>query len=360
MRDQELRGLAAELGGEHPGRTAITVSMPVRPDGTERDAEATRLRNLVRSVTRSLDALGLERGVRERLESQLDALPEAVARANGRRGRGLVCYLTADVTRVVRLGHAPQERALVSDTFSLALPIADLLAADDVDVLVLSTGGNDTEGARHYRLEDDVLHEQVDEHLPASWDVRDAETRYAESRETSPSRDARLEDFLRRVDQALLGRFGNPHDRQLVVIGIERLHTHWDAVADPANRRAVVARIVGNVDHVPVSELTRRVIAAVEMARHEAARTAVTELEALDPSRTAVGVDDVVTLARAGRLHRLLVEEGATAEVEVDGVVIGDRIANAMRAAFDAGTEVLLAPAGALTAHGGVAGVVRW
>ena len=80
----------------------------------------------------------------------------------------------------------------------------------------------------------------------------------------------------------------------------------------------------------------------------------------MDPARTAVGVDDVVTLAREGRLHRLLVEQGATAEVEVDGVVIGDRIANAVRAAFDAGTDVLVVPNGALETEQGIAGIVRW
>jgi hypothetical protein len=86
----------------------------------------------------------------------------------------------------------------------------------------------------------------------------------------------------------------------------------------------------------------------------------VEELRAMDPARTAAGVDDVVTLARAGRLHRLLVEEGATAEVEVDGVLIGDRIANAVRAAFDSGTDIRVVPKGALEHEEGVAAVVRW
>jgi len=360
MREQELRQLAEELGGDLPGRTAITISLPVRPDGTARDAEATRLRNLIRRVERSLDALGLDREIRERIEHRLAVLPDEVARPGTARGHGVVCYLTADRTRVVRLGHEPPERALVADAFSLAIPITDLLAADDVDVLVLSTGGNDTEGARHYRLEDGVLHEQVDDDLPASWDIRDAETRHAESRDTSPQRDARIEGFLRQVDRVLLRRFGNPHDRQLVVVGTERLQAHWTAVADPVNRRAVVASVVGNVDRTPLSELARRVIEVVDASRRSVAAAAVAELAELDPGRTAAGVDDVVTLARAGRLHRLLVEDGATAEVEVDGVIIGDRIANAIRASFDAGTEVLVVPAGALDSQGGVAGIVRW
>jgi stalled ribosome rescue protein Dom34 len=106
--------------------------------------------------------------------------------------------------------------------------------------------------------------------------------------------------------------------------------------------------------------LRDRVVEAVRGERERSARRAVEELRALDPSRTAVGIDDVVTLARAGRLRRLLVQEGATAQVEVDGVVIGDRIANAVRAAFDTGTEILIVPQGLLSTEQGVAGEVRW
>lgn len=118
--------------------------------------------------------------------------------------------------------------------------------------------------------------------------------------------------------------------------------------------------VEGNADHVRTAELAERVIGAVRAARLEEAKTAVAALEELDPARTAVGVDDVVTLARAGRLHRLLVEEGMTAEVEVEGVLLGDRIANAVRAAYDAGTEVLVVEPGLLARHGGIAAIVRW
>ena len=169
-----------------------------------------------------------------------------------------------------------------------------------------------------------------------------------------------MDDFLRQVDRVLLQRFGADHDRQLVVVGTARLRTHWYSVADPANLRAVVTQLDGNVDHVRPSVLRDRVIDAVRGERTAAALRAVDEWRELDPARTAAGVDDVVTLARAGRLHRLLVEEGVTAEVEVDGVVIGDRIANAVRAAFDAGTEILLVPCGALGTEQGIAAVVRW
>ncbi len=359
MRTEELRTLAEELGGEHPGRVAVTLTLPTSRNGLDA-GDGTRLRNLVRSAVSAVEGLGAARDVEERLLARLAGLDAAVAAAPGPRGEGVACYVTADLVRVLRLAHAPPERVMLGDTFPLAAPIADLLAADDLDVLVLSVGGGATDGARHFRLVGGDLEEVLGDGLPAEWDVRDVGERYLEEPKDSDWRDARIDGFLRQVDRTLLERFGADHDRQLVVVGTVRLRTHWYQVADPANRRAVVAQVDGNADHVRGSVLHDRVVAAVRGEREAAARRAVEELRELDPSRTAVGVEDVVTLARAGRLHRLLVEEGATAEVEVDGVVIGDRIANAVRAAFDAGTEVLLVPPHALEVEEGVAGVLRW
>lgn len=359
MRNNELKALADELSGEHPGRVAVTITLPTRADGLDR-GEATRLRHLGERATAALPGLGLTEDVEDRLRGRLAGLEQEVAAAPGPRGAGVACYVTADRVRVLRLAHTPPERAMVGDMFPLAAPIADLLAADDLDVLALSIGGGDTDGARHFRLAGGVLEEVTGDGLPAEWDVRDVGERYLEEPKDSDWRDARVDGFLRQVDRTLLERFGADHDRQLVVVGTARLRTHWYSVADPANLRAVVAQVDGNADHLRPSELRDRVVAAVAGEREQAARAAVAELRELDPARTATGIDDVVTLARAGRLHRLLVEEGATAEVEVDGVIIGDRIANAVRAAFDAGTEVLVVPRGMLEVEEGVAAVVRW
>jgi hypothetical protein len=359
MRMDQLRSLAADLSAEIPGRSAVTITLPTRPDGMDR-GEPIRLRNLARRAADAITGIGLERGVTERLIRRLEDLESEAERAPGRPGLGLACYVTADRTRVLRLAHTPPERVIVADMFPLSAPIADLLAADDLDVLLLSIGGGDTDGAQHFRLVDGELTEEVGEGLPAEWDVRDVGERYLEEPKDSDWRDARIEDFLRQVDRTLLSRFGVDHDRQLVVVGTARLRTHWYSVADPANLRAVVAQVDGNFDRTRPSVLRDRVIETVRGERAAQAHAAVEELRGMDPARTAVGVDDVVTLAREGRLHRLLVEQGATAEVEVDGVVIGDRIANAVRAAFDAGTDVLVVPNGALETEQGIAGIVRW
>ncbi len=359
MRMDELRSLAEELSEDIPGRAAVTITMPTQPDGMDR-GEPIRLRNLARRAADAVESIGLDRAVAERLTARLGDLEGEAARAPGDPGPGLACYVTADRTKVLRLAHTPPERAIVADMFPLSAPITDLLAADDLDVLLLSIGGGDTDGAQHFRLVDGELTEEVGEGLPAEWDVRDAGERYLEEPKDSDWRDARIDDFLRQVDRTLLDRFGVDHDRQLVVVGTARLRTHWYSVADPANLRAVVAQVDGNFDRARPSVLRDRVIDAVRGERAAQAQAAIEELRSMGPARTAAGVDDVVTLARAGRLHRLLVEEGATAEVEVEGVIIGDRIANAVRAAFDAGTEVLVVPSGGLAEEEGIAAVVRW
>ena len=359
MRTEELRALAAELGGEVPGRVAVTITLPTRPDGLD-PGEALRMRHLADRAADALPRLGVAREVAGRLRDRLAALPEDLDRMPPPRGSGVAAYVTADRSRLLRLARAPIERVMLGDTFPLAAPIAEVLAADDLDLLVLSIGGGATDGARHYRLEAGELQELSGDGLPAEWDVRDAAERYREEPKDSDWRDARLDGFLRDVDRTLLQRFGADHDRQLVVVGTARLRTHWYSVADPANLRAIVAQVDGNADRLRPSELRALVVAAVEAERELAARRAVDEVRELDPARTASGIDDVVTLARAGRLHRLLVEDGLTAEVEVDGVVIGDRVANAVRAAYDAGTDVLVVPPGLLVEEQGIAAVLRW
>lgn len=359
MRTETLRALAAELAEELPGRLAVTITLPTRPDGLDR-GEGLRMRHLAERAVTALPRLGLERAVAERLRTRLTALPDELERMPAPRGAGVAAYVTADRTRMLRLAHIPRERVMLGDTFPLAAPITDVLAADDLDVLVLSIGGGATDGARHFRLEGGEMEEVVGEGIPAEWDVRDAGERYREEPKDSDWRDARVDGFLRDVDRALLARFGADHDRQLVVVGTARLRTHWYSVADPANLRAVVAQVDGNADRLRLSTLRAQVVAAVDAERALSARRATEAIRSLEPSRTAAGIDDVVTLARAGRLHQLLVEDGLSAEVEVDGVVIGDRVANAVRAAYDAGTEVLIVPAGMLDREQGIAAVVRW
>ena len=363
MRRDDLNRLADELSAASADAPfAITITLPTHRHAPDNAQDPIRVRTLARTAKAALDQLGLTREQRSQLDAQLDGLGDEVDAQVGfnHTDLGLGCYLVPGTTRIVRLGHNPPERVIVSDEFSLAAPIADVVAADDVDVLALSTGGGSTDGARLYRLAAGELVEHQDDVFPASWDIRDRSSRFSEGRVDSPKRDAHIEGFLRSVDGHLLALFGNPHDRQLAVVGIERLRSHWRAVATSPNLAAVAAELDGNFDKTPVHELAALVAAAVADAREGDAAAQVAALDDAPVSRVAGGTDDTYRLASTGRVATLLVEEGATDEIAVDGVVIGDRVARTIRAAYDTGADIVIAPAGTLTHRGGIAALARW
>jgi len=362
MRRHELHELAEELASEVKD-VAITVTVPTHRHPPESQQDPVRLRKAARSASAALNGLTLSDEDLRAIRSRLEELPHEVERqvAPADRGLGVACYITPSLTRIVSLSHTPPERVIVADEFSLATPITDVAIADDIDVIVLSTGGNDTPGARLYRLEQGRLSEHHDDVLPMDYDVRDRETRFnAEGRPDASKRDGLIENFLRAVDRHLAGVFGPDHDRAVVVAGVERLRSHFAAVRSAALSRAIVAEIDGNFDHVRDAELAEAVRKAAHATRQQKVTHEVALLAEIPPPRLTTALDDIRQLALEGRVHQLLVTEGATDEVSVDGVVIGDRIARTIRACFDSDAVITFVPAGALGDRGDVVAVLRW
>jgi hypothetical protein len=362
MRRHELHRLAEELAAEVKD-VAITVTVPTHRHPPESQQDPVRLRKAARSASSALDGLKLTDHDLHAIRTRLEALPSEVERqiAPADRGLGVACYLTPTLTRVVSLSHTPPERVIIADEFSLAAPITDITTADDIDVIVLSTGGNDTPGARLYRLEQGRLSEHSDDVLPMDYDIRDRETRFnAEGRPDASKRDGIIENFLRAVDRHLATVFGSDHDRAVVVAGVERLRSHFAAVRSGALSRAIIAEIDGNFDHVRDAELAQSVQKAVDATRQRMIADDVAGLTEIPPQLLTTALDDIRQLALEGRVHRLLVTEGATDEVTIDGVVIGDRIARTIRACFDSDASISFVPPGALRERGDVIAVLRW
>lgn len=361
MRPDELDALARDLAAATTPIT-ITATLPIDPRSPGHDQARTRVRKAARAAVAALPKVELDRETRERLAARLEDLPDEVERQVGYAsiGQGLACYVTPDVTRVVSVDHAPIERIIVADAFSLAVPITDVARRVDVDVLVLSAGGGATDGARLYHLDESGLTERDEGGLPMSYDPRDADPRHAdEGTPDAAKRDARLTDFLHVLDEALTGVLGNGDGRPLVIVGVERLRRHFADVRSPALTRRILTEVDRNVDRSTDAELAAIVREAVDDARRREALAAVAELRELAPQRTATGPDDILTMAVEGRVHHLLVEEGATDEVEEDGVILGDRVARTIRACFDSGARITVVPAGSL-GDGGVAAIARW
>jgi hypothetical protein len=367
MRHEQFARLASELAeAAASSPTAITITLPTHRHSPDNAQDPVRVRNGARQAAAALEHLDLSRDERRQLKARLGALVDEVDAQVGFRSTdlGLACYVTTGVTRVVSVGHTPPERVIVSDEFSLAVPLADVVSADDVEVLVLTTGGGATDGARLYHLERGELTEADSEVFPLSWDVRDRNRSYADGIE-SDRRDAHIENFLRRVNSGLEGMFGAADARPLVLVGVRRLRDHWRRVAPRRLSDAVVADVEGNVDRVPLPVLRDQVVAAVTEAARTRALGALAQLERAELSSVATVADDIHRLAGEGRLRRLLVEEGATDEVSVEGVVLADRVALTVRRAYDSGAEVVIMPEGSLassqlTGGGRIAAEVRW
>ena len=345
----------------------VTLVLPVDGSSPDRGPDGIAIRRLARTAVAALTAGGdglpaIDRDTMAALADRLDEVADQVGTRLDRRirGEGLACVVTPTQARVVGLTHTPRERVIVETEPTLIDPLLDAVTADaDVDVLVLSTGGGATDGTRLLRLTDHELTEPAGTGLPMQHDVRD----HGEPRKEEPPddriRDAYVDDFLRRVDERLVALPESDRARPLVVVGTAELRDRFAAVRSAISDGRVIADVDGNHDRLPESQLVDAVRAALDEARRGRAIAAVVELEELPPQRRAGGTD-VDALAAEGRVHRLLVEDGAADETTVDGVVVTGRIARTVRAAHDTGAEVVVVPPASLGQRGGIAAVLRW
>ena len=361
MRANDLTDLARRLdAAASDAPVCLTLTLPTHRHAPDNAQDPVVLRRLVADAKQAVEAHGPDRADRIALTRRLDDLHDAVAEEVdwNHTNLGLACYLAPDLTEVVSLGHAPPARVVAGTGFHLASVIADVSSADDIDVIVLSTGGGDTEGARLYHLEHGEL---VEVGTSAEYDIRDRADRLTPVQKRSTSLERRLtEDFMRRFDDEVTEAFGSDHDRRIVLCGTRRLRDMWRGVARPVHTGAVIAEVDGNQDRVP----EQRLIELVTEAAEEAARTRVLErisaLDAVPTARLAISNQDLLAAAAAGTVAELFSEEGAVDEVEVDGVVLEDRVASIVRAAWDTRATITIAPPGSLARYDGVVGVLRY
>src|SRR5690606_38559697 len=151
----------------------VTITLPTHRHAPDNERDPIVLRGLIADARTAIDVWQLERAARMGIIGQLDALENVVAEQIGfnRTDLGLACYLTPTATTVVKLGHVPPVRAICGTTFHMASVIADVSGVDDVEVIVLSSGGGDTEGARLYHLSAGVLTQIGDDFPHESFDL---------------------------------------------------------------------------------------------------------------------------------------------------------------------------------------------
>jgi hypothetical protein len=192
----------------------VTLVLPFDGSSPDRGPDGIRARRLARTAVAALTAGGdglpaVDRDAMAALADRLDEVADEVGTRldRGIRGEGLACVVTPSTARIVGLTRTPRERVVIEATPTLIDPLLDAVTADaEVDVLLLSTGGGATPGTRLLRLSDHHLEEPAGTGFPLAHDVRD----HGEPRKEEPPddrvRDAYVDDFLRRVDAALMAR----------------------------------------------------------------------------------------------------------------------------------------------------------
>lgn len=352
MRRDELHKLLADLA-DTPG-PKITITLPTHRQDPNGERDRLQLKNLVKQASHDLEPHARDRDQLMRLHKQLDAVD---GRLDHRQlDHGLAVFVSPEEARTVHLTHAPIERALVADRFATRELHRDVTETTEAWVLALSTGGNDTDGTQLYYLHRGQLDEHRDEELPASWDVRDRETKFSEARPESPQRDAYIEDFLRRTEEHVAKIVGTD---PLIVAGIERLRSHHHAVTRLGSQ--IIAEVDGNFDHTPLHVLANAAEGAlVEAQAKEREAVAARIDEEAATAHVAVGISDCEQLAKEGRIERLVVEHSYLEPVIVDGVAIGDRVEVAIRETHEHSGTILSVDDDRLADHERIAAIVRW
>lgn len=348
-----LRAAAADAG------ICVTITLPTHRHAPDNEQDPISLRGLVAEARQGVEAWGLERAHRQGIERQLDRLERVVAERVGwnRTDLGLACYLTPTDTTVVSLEHAPPRRAISGRTFHMASVIADVPAVDAVAVIVLSSGGGDTEGARLYRLADGAIEQLGDD---MSFEPPDLGPPPRLAHKGTAVERRRVEDFMRRFDDHVTETLGADHDRRIVLVGIRRLRDKWRAAARRVHVEAVIAEVEGNHDRTSEAELVSVVTGAVDAAARRRILERIAALDGLPTARLAINTDDIAASAESGNLAELYVEEGATEPVMVDGVMVDDRIAAIVRAAWDVRADIVIAPPDSLDRYDTIVGVRRF
>ena len=246
---------------------------------------------------------------------------------------GVALFAGTDLARVVPLHVSVKPRIVMGDRFAVAELASDTANATSARVLVLSLART-----RCIDMTGNLACERQDAGFPIEIE--------APAREETPHRDFPLDEhdhaerahFVFRAVDTALKPVNDADPRPLVLIGAERDLSYWDEVSKSS--APVIGRVHGNYEWAGPSEIAALAAPALEMHRQEHQQAAVDEVREKLTSGAACGIADVWAAARAGRGHRLVIEEGYHFNGRFDGE---DLAAAALEAsdAFDAVDDAL-------------------
>ncbi|HEX6996667.1 MAG TPA: hypothetical protein VF322_00900 [Gammaproteobacteria bacterium] len=346
MRSVSTEALRGLLDGTQ--RPCVSLYQPTIRTHPERQQNAIRYRNLLRSMERSLTDKHRAREVRPLLERF-----EALAADNAfwmSRTEGLAILASPERFERFDLQRSVPELVVVADSFHLKPLLRVVQSADRFHILGLTR-----RAVKLYEGNRDVVDEVELEDVPAT--IEEAlGTEHTEASEAfwsvgpkggpaihhgggqrKDDVDIDAERFFRVVDRAILERYSRPSGLPLLLVGLpENLATFRDVTRNP---HVMAAAIEVDPDSLTREELRTRAWREIEPFYLERL-AGLTDRYRLERSR-GLGADDLGEIARAavaGRVDTLLVE----AERFVPGRIDPDTGEIAKAHGDDAATDDLL------------------
>jgi hypothetical protein len=276
---------------------------------------------------------------------------------------GFAVFVSPTASRVITLGAAVSPRVVVGDGFALLDVLATMSRELRARILVLSQTTS-----RCIDMVGDDATERVSHGFPVA--------AVAPTEADTPHRDFPLSEHeyseaAKYVFRAVANALTEVHrldPRPIVLVGAERDLAYFEAMA-PGDID-VVGRVHGNHERDSALDVARVARPALEHYRGAEQQAACTEVREAMTTRALGGIADVWAAARAGRGHRLVVEEGCSFPAKVaDGSVeltsageVGsfDAVDDTVRAVIRDGGEVVVVGAGELADLGRIALLTRY
>ncbi|HYL53092.1 MAG TPA: hypothetical protein VEZ15_14055 [Acidimicrobiia bacterium] len=342
------------------GRPAVSILCPLdtrRPGNAHDPAVLSHLRNeAVEQVE------GLVQGHAATL--LIDRIDMALASVDLHHpSRGIAVLVSPSLSRVFSLDIPIEPHVVVGERFAVRDLVTAMLRMPRSRIVVLSK-----DKSRCIDVTGDAAVEQLGFGFPVEV--------VAPTEADTPHRDFPLGEHehaeavkfvFRVVDRALVAV--EHHDpRPLVLVGAERDLAYFDEVS--LRRAHVVARVHGNHERDTARELAKLVRPALEAYEREQQQAACDEAREAIGTHAVSGLADTWLAARAGRGHRLILEDGYQAAARIAGETFEaasdgdagsfDAVADTVQEVVRHDGEILVVPAGSLADLGHIALVTRY
>jgi len=346
----------AELHGEPA--VSISCSLDVRRPGNAHDP----------AVLASLRDKAVEQ-VEARVHGHaatllIDRIDAALASVDLQHpSHGIAVFVSPAVSRVFSLDALVEPDVVVGERFAIRDLVTAMLRTPRARVIVLS---------EHKTRCIDVTGDEATERRDFGFPVEVIAPTAADT----PHRDFPLDEHehaeavrfvFRDVDRAV-DAVQELDARPLVVVGAERDLAYFDEVTDLGAQ--IVARLRGSQEHDTPNELARLVRPALEAHERRQQQVACDEAREAIGSHGLSGIADTWLAARAGRGHRLIVEDGYRAAARLVGETFEaasdgdagsfDAVADTVEEVVRHDGDVIVVPAGSLADLGHIALVTRY